>query len=239
VSIFFRGMFTRGLRLMTRSPHLRPLAVLRPLPVAARWRLVSTAHGDASAEGKEADASPHEVDPKDLPHEQLLAEYLRVKELHTKAEEDAKAIKGRLAYALADIDNVRKISRKDVSNAREFALKDFGKDLLDVMDNCERALSIFPEECKAKGHAMSGIFVGLEMTANAMTKVFNKHGLVAIPVEPGETAFDPNLHDAIFQQPVPGLAPGIVFSVVKRGWTINGRVLRAAQVGVTSEEETP
>lgn len=151
-------------------------------------------------------------------------------------------MKNKLAYALADIDNVRKISRKDVSNAREFALKDFGKDLLDVADNCERALSIFPEEAKVKGHPMAGIYVGLEMTAKVLLKVFEKHGLSRIQIEPKETVFDPNLHDALFQQPVEGLQAGIIFAQVKSGWTINGRVLRAAQVGVSSdppEEEAP
>uniref|UniRef100_A0A7S4GFL7 GrpE protein homolog n=1 Tax=Eutreptiella gymnastica TaxID=73025 RepID=A0A7S4GFL7_9EUGL len=186
---------------------------------------------------EEVEAEEKTASEEDLSHEELLAEFRKLKEAKGEADEEVKSLKNKLAYALADIDNVRKISKKDVANAREFALKGFGKDLLDVIDNCERALGIFPEECKEKGHQMSGIYTGIEMTSNVMMKVFDKHGLCKIDIVPKETAFDPNLHDALFQQPVEGLDAGVVFSVVKNGWTINGRVLRAAQVGVSSDPE--
>lgn len=199
-----------------------------------------TTENQESEEPKTAEEEQPKQDTpsaEDLSPEELLAEYRSLKESHGKLEEEAKDLKSKLAYALAEIENVRKISRKDITNAREFALKGFGKDLLDVVDNCERALDIFPEECKEKGHQMSGIYTGLEMTANVMFKVLEKHGLSKMPIEPKETTFDPNMHDALFQQPVEGLDSGIIFATVKTGWTINGRVLRAAQVGVSSDAE--
>lgn len=192
---------------------------------------------EPKAEETEEPAGNDEVSPDSWTQEELLAEYKKLKEAHDGAAEEINKLKNQLAYSLADIENVRKIAKKDMDNARDFALKGFAKDLLEVVDNCDRALSIFPEEAKVKGHEMAGIYVGLEMTQNVMIKGLEKHGLVKMETIPNETVFDPNLHDALFQQPVEGLEAGIIFSIVKSGWTINGRVLRAAQVGVSADPE--
>jgi len=151
------------------------------------------------------------------------------------AQEECKTIKSKLAYALADIDNVRKIAKKDVSNAREYAIKEFAKDLLDVADSLERGLGIFPAEAKEKTHALYGIREGIEMTSSVLNKAFEKHGVSRIPVVPKETEFDPNFHNALFHQPVPNVPGGIVCALLKTGYMIKNRVLRPAEVGVAAE----
>jgi molecular chaperone GrpE len=151
------------------------------------------------------------------------------------AQEECKSIKSKLAYALADIDNVRKIAKKDVSNAREYAIKEFAKDLLDVADSLERGLGIFPAESKEKSHALYGIREGIEMTSSIFNKVFEKHGVTRIPVVPKETEFDPNFHNALFHQPVPNVHGGIVCALLKTGYMIKNRVLRPSEVGVAAE----
>jgi molecular chaperone GrpE len=150
---------------------------------------------------------------------------------------ESKKYKNELAYALADIDNVRKIAKKDVSNAREYALKEFSKDLLDVSDTLDRALSIFPAEAKKDGHPSNSIFIGIEMTVSAMRKVMEKHGITRMEIFTNETEFDPNFHMAIYQQPVPNMASGIIINEVKPGFMIKNRVLRPANVGVSSDAE--
>eukprot|EP01010_Urceolus_cornutus_P000878 NODE_1384_length_940_cov_619.289562_g1067_i0.p1 GENE.NODE_1384_length_940_cov_619.289562_g1067_i0~~NODE_1384_length_940_cov_619.289562_g1067_i0.p1 ORF type:complete len:228 (-),score=33.45 NODE_1384_length_940_cov_619.289562_g1067_i0:136-819(-) len=169
-------------------------------------------------------------------HEELRP--ATVEELHaqcaelTKTTEDAKR---ELAYALAEIENTRKISRKDVQNAREYALKNFAKDMVECLDNLDRALGLMPVEVQDKSHPLHSICQGIIMTSSAFSKSFSKHGLEKMEITAKETEFDPHMHDALFQEYTSELPSGVVYSVLKSGYLYHGRVLRAAEVGVTCE----
>ncbi|TPX71259.1 hypothetical protein CcCBS67573_g06282 [Chytriomyces confervae] len=138
--------------------------------------------------------------------------------------------------SLADMENIRQRTKKEVENASSFAITKFAKDLLDTADVLEIALKNVPqaERTSDANKSLKDFYSGVSMTHDNLIKTFKRAG-----VEPyGETLgvkFDHNLHEAVFQAPVPGKEPGSVLEVLKPGYMIKGRVLRNAQVGVVTE----
>ncbi|KAJ3021862.1 UNVERIFIED_CONTAM: Mitochondrial matrix cochaperone [Siphonaria sp. JEL0065] len=141
--------------------------------------------------------------------------------------------------SLADMENVRQRTKKEVENASSFAVTKFAKDLLDTADVLEIALKSVPEAERANdaNKVMKDFYSGVSMTHTNLLKTFKRVG-----VEPFENTlgakFDHNLHEAIFQAPVPGKQPGTVLEVLKSGYMIKGRVLRSAQVGVVTDSSS-
>ncbi|ETV99548.1 hypothetical protein H310_08210 [Aphanomyces invadans] len=135
--------------------------------------------------------------------------------------------------ALADAENVRRISRADVNNAREFSISKFAKSLLDVSDNLKRAHESISIEELSPEHSLDAIknlHEGVVMTDKELQKVFHSFGITSVG-EAGEK-FDPNFHEALFEYVDPTKTAGTVGQVLKTGYTIHNRVLRPAQVGV-------
>lgn len=134
--------------------------------------------------------------------------------------------------ALADGENLRTRMTKQVSDAKMFGIQSFCKDLLEVADVLSRATDSVPKEelCESNPHLKS-LFEGLLMTEAQLQNVFRRHGLQ--PVNPLNEKFDPNLHEALFQQEVQGKEPGQVIVVSKIGYKLHERVVRPALVGVS------
>eukprot|EP01001_Neometanema_parovale_P008442 NODE_4720_length_1026_cov_117.530454_g4516_i0.p1 GENE.NODE_4720_length_1026_cov_117.530454_g4516_i0~~NODE_4720_length_1026_cov_117.530454_g4516_i0.p1 ORF type:complete len:247 (+),score=53.99 NODE_4720_length_1026_cov_117.530454_g4516_i0:78-818(+) len=234
----------RRLALPVARAHLStriPQAQFVPHPILRTpTRLYSTEQGK-SKDGQEPDQEARKEEPeqeKEAPTEEEEAEGDPVATLEAKlesAQEEVKQAKNQLAYALADAENVRKISRKDVARAREYAVKGFAKDLLEVGDNLDRALDIFPKD--TQDATIRSIQEGIVMTQSLMEKVLTKHGVEKMTLVPGETEFDPSNHNAVTIVPAPaGMDGGVVHTVIKSGYTLKDRVLRAADVIVTQEE---
>ena len=118
--------------------------------------------------------------------------------------------------------------------ARDFALQRFAKDLLDSIDNLDRALANVPaEKLSAEGNPdLLSLHDGLRMTEKILMATLQKHGLERFDPTDGEGRFDPNRHEAVFQAPQAGMEDGRVFFTQQKGFLLNGRVLRAAKVGV-------
>lgn len=143
--------------------------------------------------------------------------------------------------SLADQENLRDRTRKEKELAQQLAIKSFAKDLLSISDILDLALtSVKKEDLEAEESpavkALNNLFTGLKMTRSEMDSVFKRHGLVEI--ETDKKDFDPNLHEALFQVPKDeskGISKaGIIVNTLKKGYTLNGIVIRAAQVGVSS-----
>jgi molecular chaperone GrpE len=152
-----------------------------------------------------------------------------VEELKAKTND----LNDRLLRALADAENVRRISRVDVQNAREFAISKFAKSLLDVSDNLKRAHESIAIEELHPEHSMEAIKTlheGVVMTDAQLQKVFREFNIV--PVGAIGDKFDPNVHDALFEYEDPTKEAGIVGQIMKGGYLLNSRCLRPAQVGV-------
>lgn len=145
-----------------------------------------------------------------------------------RAERDE--LRDRMLRALADAENSRKRAERDRREAEQYGGSRLARDLLPVYDNLRRALDAAGEEQRA---AASGVIEGVELTLRELLSVFGKHGMTPVAPEVGDT-FDPQLHQAMFEAPVPGTKAGEIIQVMVEGFTLHDRLLRPAQVGVSS-----
>ncbi|CAH2100998.1 unnamed protein product [Euphydryas editha] len=182
----------------------------------------------------EEKAAEPETNNKNLPasieecHKQIEALTTEVSSL----KEQIKEYDDKYKRALADGENVRRRMLKQVEDAKSFAIQSFCKDLLDVADTLSVAAESVPEGVEGEGApaALRSLRDGLKLTRAQLQQVFSRHGLVA--VSPLREKFDPNLHEALFQQEVEGAEPGTVVTVSKVGYKLHERCVRPALVGV-------
>lgn len=132
--------------------------------------------------------------------------------------------------ALADAENTRKRADRDRREAENYGGSRLARDLLPVYDNLERALRTQKEEQKEGDKAL---LEGVELTMRELIGVFKKHGIDPIVPEVGDK-FDPQQHEAMFEAPVPGTQAGDIIQVSATGFMLHDRLLRPAQVGVSS-----
>ena len=139
-------------------------------------------------------------------------------------------LKDRLLRALADVENIRKRAERDRRDAVLYGATRFARDLLSVHDNFDRALGAVNDSVR---EAAPGLVEGIELTRRDLLNAFEKHRIVKIAPKAGER-FDPKLHQAMFEAPVPGTRAGDIIQVMGDGFMIGDRLLRPAQVGVSS-----
>ena len=152
-------------------------------------------------------------------------------------EKQVSDLKNQVLRALADQENTRAIAKKDVEAARQFAVTSFAKSLLEVSDNLSRAMDAVPEEMrtdKDNNAVLASLFEGIQMTDEGLSKAFKKNGLEKF----GEVgnAFDPAFHQALFEYPDPEKEVGSIGQIIKVGFMLHGRPIRAAEVGVVKKE---
>ena len=138
--------------------------------------------------------------------------------------------KDRMMRALAEAENARKRADRDRRDAELYGGTRIGRDMLGVFDNLRRALDVVDDELREKA---AGLIEGIELTQKELLSVFEKHRIKKIEPEYGEK-FDPQMHQAMFEAPVPGAPAGTVIQVMNVGFMIADRLLRPAQVGVSS-----
>lgn len=168
-----------------------------------------------------ADAFPEESDPLALELEAV------------RAERDD--LKDKLMRSLAEAENIRRRAERDKREAADFGGTKLARDLLSVHDNFDRALANADDV--ARQHAAS-LIEGVELTQRELLNAFGKHKIEKVEPETGEK-FNPNLHQAMFEAPIPGAANGTVIEVMQPGFTIAGRLLRPALVGVAKAAPAP
>jgi len=158
-----------------------------------------------------------------------LEEFIGADELEAiRAERDA--FRDKFMRALADAENARKRGERDRREAEQYGGSKLARDMLPVYDNLRRALNAVPEENRAQSAAL---IEGIELTLRELLGVLNKHGISLIVPEVGES-FDPQMHQAMFEAPLPGTKAGQIIQVLTEGFMIHDRLLRPAQVGVSS-----
>jgi len=144
---------------------------------------------------------------------------------------EAADMKDRLLRTLAEMENLRRRTDKEVADARTYGVTNFARDILAVADNMERALKALDDEIRTKADAgLKALLDGVELTERELIKVMEKHGVRRL--EPAGQKFDPNLHQAMLEVPDPSVPSGTVVQVMQPGYTIGERVLRPALVGV-------
>lgn len=134
----------------------------------------------------------------------------------------------KLMRALAEAQNIRRRAERDRKDAEAFGGTKLARDLLEVHDNFDRALASADDA--AKEHAAS-LIEGVELTQKGLLSAFAKHKIEKVAPEVGDK-FDANFHQAMFEAPIPGAEPNTVIEVMQPGFTIAGRLLRPALVGV-------
>lgn len=171
------------------------------------------------------------------------------KELETKNREIID-LKDRYLRSVAEFRNLQDRTKRDIDSARQFAIQRFASDLVESIDNLDRALEAVPSEAlqpassstsssspateisESPNKDLVNLHSGLKMTESILMATLKKHGLVRFdPVVEGRK-FDPRLDEATFMTKVEGKEDGEVFLTQSKGFTLNGRVLRAAKVGV-------
>ncbi|KAK6504805.1 Mitochondrial matrix cochaperone [Arthrobotrys musiformis] len=198
----------------------------RNATVLSRWS--ST---EASAAEKSADASATTT-ADGAKSEGVSAEIIaaHAKELESKAKEVAD-LKDKYLRSVADFRNLQDRTAREVKSAKDFAIQKFAKDLLESIDNLDRALTAQPSNTSADpAKDFKNLHDGLKMIETVLMGTLKRHGLERF--DPIGEKFNPNMHEATFEAPMEGKEPGTVFHVQSKGFSLNGRVLRAAQVGV-------
>ena len=140
-------------------------------------------------------------------------------------------LKDKLLRTLADMENMRRRTEREVADARAYGIANFARDMLTVADNFQRAIDNVPAEAREGAEpAFKTLIEGIELTERDMLKALERHGVKRL--EPKGQKFDPNLHQAMFEVPDPSVPSGTVVQVVQTGYVIGERVLRPALVGV-------
>ncbi|MDG1431944.1 MAG: nucleotide exchange factor GrpE [Paracoccaceae bacterium] len=171
-----------------------------------------------------ADMEAEEFGEKEPTEEELEAD-----ELDTiRAERDE--FKDRFLRALADAENSRKRSDRDRREAENYGGSKLSRDMLPVYDNLVRAVEAMNGDDEGASDALRE---GIELTLKELLHVFKKHGIQPILPEVGDK-FDPQEHQAMFEAPVPGTKSGEIIQVSATGFMLHDRLLRPAQVGVSS-----
>jgi len=171
------------------------------------------------------------TDPSAGPEDDMTLDELVAEgdEMDALRDENAQ-LKDAYMRALADAENTRKRADRDRREAENYGGSRLARDLLPVYDNIERALRMATEDGKDCDKAL---LEGVELTLRELVGVFKKHGIDPIVAEVGEK-FDPQLHEAMFEAPVPGTKAGDIIQVASTGFMLHDRLLRPAQVGVSS-----
>lgn len=155
-------------------------------------------------------------------------------------------LQSRLRYLQADFLNLQRNTAREKEQMKDFAITKFASDLLEIIDVLAIALKSVPPDALTQENGSSfdnsekgveshlkDLHIGVEMTHRLLLQTLFKYHIK--PFDPTGDKFDPNLHEALFQAPIPGKEPGTVLQTQKVGYMIKDRVLRAAQVGVVQD----
>ncbi|WP_052716544.1 nucleotide exchange factor GrpE [Magnetospira sp. QH-2] len=194
----------------------------------------------ASAEAPETEPEPEpavdevaEVPADEAPIDFAGAVTGRVAELEAQNKE----LDDKWRRAAAEMENVRRRADIQIEQGRKYAIADFAKAMLGVADNLQRALDHVPEEARANDEAVKALYEGVEMTGKALVQAMEKFGVT--PVADQGQRFDPKIHEAMYEVPLPDQPAGMVVQVLEKGYMIADRLLRPARVGVSKGGPKP
>jgi molecular chaperone GrpE len=156
------------------------------------------------------------------PPASLQAEIDRLTSELTAAQAKAQENWETYLRSMAEAENVRKRAQRDVESAQRYAVERFAADLLEVRDSLELGIAA------GAGTQADKLLEGMEATLRLLNKAFEKAGVGLL--DPVGQAFNPEFHEAMVTQPTADQPPGSVLTVVQKGYTLNGRLLRPARV---------
>lgn len=211
-----------------------PISV-RSAAQPSRTRWYSAEAESTAKEGSEAAKDARESKPQaDENSESILKKQLDVKEAEIRDWKD------KYMRSVADFRNLQDRTQREMKSAKDFAIQRFAKDLVDSVDNLDRALTMVPEDklrVEEKTEHLQdlvNLYDGLKLTETILMQTLKKHGLERF--DPNGEKFNPNEHEATFMTPMPDKEDNTVFHTQQKGFKLNSRVLRAAKVGVVKNK---
>ena len=144
---------------------------------------------------------------------------------------EAAEARDKMLRTLAEMENLRKRTTREVADARMYGITGFARDVLEIADNLQRALDAVPAEARAAADpGLKALMEGVELTERSLLNALEKNGVKKF--DPAGQKFDPNFQQAMFEVPDASVPAGTVVQVIQAGFTIGERVLRPALVGV-------
>jgi len=188
---------------------------------------------DAASEDKTVSLAPDPADASDDP-EEAAADAAEIAEEIETLRNERDDMRDRFMRALADAENARKRGERDRREAEQYGGSKLSRDMLPVHDNLKRALDAARDAAGEKPEGdTKALIEGVELTMRELLSVFGKHGVRPVSPDVGGK-FDPQIHQAMFEAPVPGTKAGEIIQVMADGFMLHDRLLRPAQVGVSS-----
>jgi molecular chaperone GrpE len=207
---------------MNQTRHNQPRHTPEPADEPVERRPGVDPAADAGDEPRQEGEAQDQAQP-----DEALDPAARIAQLEAELE----ATKDRLLRSLAEMENLRRRTERELDEARKYAMTGFARDLLEVADNLGRALQSIPDSARGDIGFVRNLAEGIEMTQKALMASFGRHRIAKVEPAPGDR-FDHNLHQAMYEIETDQHAPGAIAQVLQPGYTIADRLLRPALVGV-------
>ena len=179
-------------------------------------------------EANPGQAAPEAPTTSVEPHERTEAE--RIADL----EAEAAQLRDKWLRAEAEMQNLRNRARREAEEARLYGIQKFARDTVETAENLRRGLESLPPAAEGEPEVITKLRNGFEGVERAFLAMLERHGVQR--VEAQGVAFDPELHEAMAEQPAPqGVEPGTVIQAWTPAWTLNGRLLKPAMVVVAGK----
>lgn len=173
-------------------------------------------------------SSPHSVEDEAVATEAVDMATLLTD--NKSLQEENKALHDRLLRAMAEAENVRRQAERTIAEASQYAITDFARELLTVVDNLQRTVEA-AEKQPSTSAGNAALLEGVQATLRVFLQTLERFGVR--PIEAQDKPFDPNFHEAVLEVEDPSRPPGTVTQVLEQGYTIQGRLLRPARVMVS------
>ena len=176
----------------------------------------------------ETDTEAKKVDEKEI-------EDTSIEEIVKNKNIEIQELKDQLLRSLAEGENLRKRTLKEIADAKKYSHISFVRDLVSSVDNLQRALEAVPEDKSLLSDPIKNLLIGLEIVEKEIINSFEKHNISQI--SPLGEKFDYNLHQAMFEVPTNEKDPGYVVEVSQKGYLLYDRLVRPAMVGISKKPE--
>ena len=150
-------------------------------------------------------------------------------------EKERDELKDQALRAMAEVENMRRRTERELAQSRKYGHANFARDLLSAVENLKRAVDVLPEDRANLDETMKNLVIGVEMISQDISSVLERHGVQVI--DPMGEKFDYEKHQAMFEVPTNDAEPGTVMQVAQRGWMLHDRLLTPAMVGVSKAAE--
>ena len=176
-----------------------------------------------------------ETDTETLNVDENGDEDISIEDTVENQKKEIQDLKDQLLRSLADSENLRKRTIKEIADAKKYSHISFVRDLVSSVDNIQRALKALPEDKSQLSEPVKNLIIGLEIVEKEIINTFEKHNLKEI--SPLNEKFDYNLHQAMFEVPTTEKDPGYVVEVSQKGYLLHDRLVRAAMVGISKKPD--